>query len=112
MDVVGGCTTCYIHVQSLPDRKDKANKKEETGGVLGARVDDGGVGRLTSIDQCDGVVDCFLRVRLEYLIHIREWRLPFQRVAQIAMRAHCAEEATRLGDAVVEVFADLVGEEG
>lgn len=46
--------------------------------------------RLTSIDQRHSVVDRLLRVGLEDLRHVWKWRLPFESVAEIAMRTHSA----------------------
>lgn len=46
--------------------------------------------RLTSIYQRHSVIDRLLRVRFEDVRHVWEWRLPFEGVAEIAMRTHSA----------------------
>ena len=45
----------------------------------------------TGVDQRDGVIDGFLGVCLERGCHVWERRLPFERRAEIAVRAHGAE---------------------
>ena len=66
---------------------------------------------LTSIDQRHSVIDRLLCVGLEDLRHVWEWRLPFESVAEIAMRAHSAKEATRRSNCWVQRLANLVRQE-
>ena len=50
--------------------------------------------RLTSIDQRHSVIDRLLGVGVEDLRDFWERRLPFENVAEIAMRTHSAKEKT------------------
>ena len=69
-------------------------------------------GSSGGVDQGDGVVDGFFRVQPEGLGHVREGRLPLQRRAEIAVRAHRTQVPALRGDVWMQRFADLVCQEG
>ena len=67
-----------------------------------------GTRRLTSIKQRNSIIDRLLGMGFEDLRHVWEWRLPFEGVAEIAMRTHGAKKAARRGNRWVQGLTDLV----
>lgn len=49
---------------------------------------DRSAGRFTSIEERDGVIDCFLSVGFEDLFHVRERWVPLECVAEVTVRSH------------------------
>ena len=64
----------------------------------------------TSVDKRHSIIDCLLGVGFEDLRHVWEWRLPLESVAEIAMRTHSAEKATRRSNSWMQRLANLVSE--
>ena len=64
--------------------------------------------RLTSIDQRHSVIDRLLGVGFEDLRHVWERRLPFESVAEIAMRTHSAKKTTSRSNHRMQGLADLI----
>ena len=65
---------------------------------------------LTSVDKRDSIIDRLLGVGFEDLCHVWEWRLPLKSVAEIAMRTHSAEKATRRSNSWMQRLANFVCE--